>query len=452
MDEHGAPTPLREILNSLDWSSPERLVRRVNQRRACRGSTPLHIKSGYPWMRGRPPSRDVMTDVLAVLSEHTGRPVTHADLGWDGPRTRPRRHLANPCEAPADALLHEIQGEPMERRSFAQLAGVAVTAPALDLLMSGPAHAVAEAAEATEGDRVSPRLAERIDQAVREARELDDTEGSSGLLWAGGVWQNIGKVILNSRKSSTTSQLHTSYVEMCETYGWMLYDSGHHAQAQRVYQTGLRLARESDSTTGLHRATANLLASAAYQASWLGQHEEAATMLSVAHTREPLTPRLRAVLADREIFAAGQRCDPDSLWRAVDQAHEQLQNATDDGNEPWWSLWLSHESLESTTGRAWLALKRPAIAEPYLARRMAAASDAYPRDRMLAAADLGTARHQAGDLEGATTAAGQAIDLAQQVSSQRVHDRLNTLLDQLNRHHGQHPHVRDLVERRRQGS
>ncbi|MEK8143438.1 hypothetical protein NKH18_18935 [Streptomyces sp. M10(2022)] len=84
----------------------------------------------------------------------------------------------------------------MHRRSFLLLSGAVATAPALDLLMAGtPALAAAQ-----DGDRVSAQLTATVEQAVQQARELDDSEGSaSTLLWAGGIWQNLGKLITESR-------------------------------------------------------------------------------------------------------------------------------------------------------------------------------------------------------------------------------------------------------------
>ena len=286
VDHELEPVPLRAELAALGWSC-EQLIARVNQRRAKRESLPLHSKTAYPWMRGERPSAEVARDVLAVLCQHTGRKLTDVDLGWN--RSRPRRRprsLDNPYGATATELLRETQGDtPMQRRSFLQLSGAAATAPVLDLLMGGaPALRAAQ-----DGDRVSAQLTTTIERTVQQARDLDDSEGSaSTLLWAGGIWQNLGTLLLESRyRAAEGVRLHTAYIEMSETYGWMLFDAGLHPQAQRVYQTGMRLAREAHDAPGVHRATVNLLASAAYQESWLGQFHEASALLRVAEDRRP---------------------------------------------------------------------------------------------------------------------------------------------------------------------
>lgn len=445
MDHESAPVPLRQVLDRLGWSS-EQLIARVNQHRTARGSVPLHCKTAYPWLRGERPSADAISDVLAVLSQFTGRRLTETELHWD--RSRPRRRsraLDNPYNATAAELLRETQGDvPMHRRSFLLLSGAVATAPALDLLMAGaPALRAAQ-----DGDKVSPQLAGSVERAVREARELDDAEGSaSTLLWAGGIWQNLGKLITESRyRAAEGLRLHTAYIEMSETYGWMLFDAGHHPQAQRVYQTGLRLAREADDAPGVHHATVNLLASAAYQESWLGQYHEAATLLEVATNRKPqaLTPRLRAVIAMRHIALAGQTGDTEALHRADSQTRTHLADARD-SEEPWWTPWLNTPAVDAQTGRALLAAHHPDRAEPYLAGRTVHDTAGYPRDRMLFASELADARLQTGDLTGAVTAARHALTLAEQVGSHRVHHHLNRVTTTLHQHHPAHPGVRNLL-------
>jgi hypothetical protein len=437
-------SPLRRELGALGWNC-EQLISRVNQRRRRRGAPALHSKSAYPWARGGRPAADVRADVLAVLSEHAGRPVTAAQMQWDKRRAHTgakMRALENPYSAGAFDLVRETQGEPMERRSFGLLTGAAITAAAMDLLMSGaPAMAAAQ-----NGDRVSPQLATNIEHAVRQARELDDSEGSASVLrWAGGIWQNLGNLLTESvYRQAEGARLHTAYVEMSETYGWMLFDAGKHPQSQRVFQTGLRVAREAEDDVRVHQATANLLASAAYQATWLGQHAEAATMLDVAVNRKPkaLTPRVQAVLAARRTYLAGRQGDTQAIYRAEDVARTQLGKALD-GDGPWWSTWLGPKSIDGQTGRAWLFAGQPDRAEPYLVS--GAVGSLYPRDRMLLATELADARIQTGDINGASTATRQALELSGSIGSNRVGTRLQQIITTLSERHSSQPAVRQLL-------
>lgn len=331
----------------------------------------------------------------------------------------------------------------MERRSFGLLTGAAVTAAAMDLLMSGaPALAAAQ-----NGDRVTPQLVASVEQAVRQVRDLDDSEGSAAILrWAGGIWQSLGAILTESTyHPAEGARLHTAYVEMSETYGWILFDAGKHPQSQRVYQTGLRVAREADDDIRVHQATANLLASAAYQATWLGQYTEAATMLDVATNRKPqaLAPRVRAVLGARQIVLAGRRGNTEELSRAEDLTRTQLDQARD-GDGPWWSDWLTPSAVDGQSGRAWLAAGRPDLAETYLTSSTTPRSAAYPRDHMLRTVELADARLQIGDINGACTATRDATNVAENVGSSRIQDRLQQITTTLREQHATHPAVRDL--------
>lgn len=394
-------------------------------------------------MRNTRPNPENQRDALAVLADFAGHPVTTADAGWDKPRPTRRSALERPCEATASALLREIaEGDPMDRRRFTHLTGAAATAPALFLLMGGPnpLHAAAE-----EGERLPPRLVDSISSAVRELRDLDDTTGStSGLLWAGGLWQSTARVLANSATGSADDlRLRTTFIELSETYGWMLFDSNRQTQAQRVYQAGMRLATETDDNRDKDLATRNLLASTAYQASWLGRHDDARTLLDVAEKdAHRLPPLLRAVIADRRIFAAGRSGDTETLRRARDIANEHLLDTT--AERPWFCAWLSAEAIDAATGRAWLAANEPDHARAHLERRAAATATAYPRDALLAQLDLADAHRLRGDIDASATCAMTALQHGNHVRSPRATARVREITTHL-RPHAHHPHVRELI-------
>jgi hypothetical protein len=444
VDDQQPVIPLRASLAALGWSA-EQLIARTNQIRACRGSTPLHPKTAYPWLRGARPSAETINDVLAVLNRYGQAPVTAADLGWDGSRRRrAHRVLDNPYDACATALLHETKGEPMHRRTFVLLSGAAVTGTALDLMV-GSAEPLRAALD---GDRVTPHLVDTVEGSVRQARALDDSEGSTpALLWVGGLWQTLAGILTEAHyRTPEAIRLHTAYIEMSETYGWMLFDAGKHPQAQRVYQTGLRLAREAETHPNIDRATSNLLASAAYQETWLGQPSEAQTLLAVARGRAPhsLTPRVLAVLADRQITLAGRQGDGELLRRAEDTAHNHLDTASDD-QEPWWSLWLTHSDVDANAGRAWLTADQPDRAELYLAPHLALGHVTNHRDHALFASELAHTRLRTGDITGACDATRTALSLIEHIASPRVRDRLDAATTALRGRHADHPSVRALL-------
>ncbi|GHH26047.1 XRE family transcriptional regulator [Streptomyces rubradiris] len=406
---------------------PEQLIARINQRRARRGCSPLSPKAAYPWLRENPslPQPDNQADALAVLTARAGRCITAADVGWDlhRPRTR-HRHLDAPGDAPLEALLQEIsQGDLMDRRNLLMLTGAAATAPALALLL-GP---TAEASAAPSG-QLSERLVGSIERAVRDLRGIDDSTGSASgdLTWGIGIWQSASRVVAQARgQGPLTDRLHTAYIELSEQVGWMCFDARQHPQAQRIYHTGMRLAREAGTSLTTRHSTANLVASAAYQAAWLGHHNDAAALLDIAARTPDLPPAVAAVIADRRVYAAGRRHDPDAVLRFRDEALDHLGTA--DEQTPWWATWITKDSVDASTGRAWLACDQPSRAVPFLRSRVEATAPAYPRDHLHAVLDLADTVHQCGDGDQARELLGQAEGLISTVSSQRMAHRFDAL-------------------------
>ncbi|MEW1637496.1 XRE family transcriptional regulator [Streptomyces sp. NPDC093801] len=319
----------------------------------------------------------------------------------------------------------------MHRRTFLLLSGTAVTAPALEQLLDGtPAYAGPHG-----GGPLIEGVLRQIEDSVRQIRALDDTQGSEhALTWTDGMWRSTAEIITGSPATAALrARLHTTFICLSEQYGWMLFDSDRHEAAQRVYQTGLSLAREAEAGSGTADATANLLASMAYQCSHLGQHHEAKTLISVAGRRPGLSPGVKAILADRLIVVAGRSHDPDGVRSARDEAHEQLGRRSAD--DPWWTQWLTTSAIDSATGRAWLALKRPGNAREYLASRLEADSDDYPRDRLVAALDLVDIQRLEGDVTSALTTGESVLAAAKNVSSPRLHHRLSGIATALTREH-----------------
>ncbi|MGW6208942.1 XRE family transcriptional regulator [Streptomyces sp. NPDC055089] len=414
------------LLRQLD-TRPEQLIARINAIRARRGGPPLSAKAAYPWARGETPHPDNQADALAVLTERAGRCITTSDAGWDKPRSRSRRrHLDAPGDAPLGDLLRDITlGDIMERRNLLLLTGATATAPALSLLLGPLAQAVDDAPTAP----LSAKTVDSIETAVRDLRDMDDSAGSGAgdLTWAVGVWQGTSRVMAQARGTSPLVQrLQTVYIELCEQVGWMLFDAKRQPQAQRVYHTGMRLARDAAPSLPTRHATANLVASAAYQAAWLGHHNDSAQLLDIAARMPELPNSVAAVIAERRVYAAGRRHDHDAIIRFSNEALLQLSEP--DGCTPWWATWMTGESVDAVTGRAWLACNQPTRAEPFLTRRVEATTADYPRDRLLALLDLTDTVHKCGDRDKAHILLDQASGLIDTVNSGRTRDRYESLL------------------------
>ncbi|MFH9613169.1 hypothetical protein ACH4MM_05285 [Streptomyces pratensis] len=204
----------------------------------------------------------------------------------------------------------------------------------------------------------------------------------------------------------------------------MCFDARRHPQAQRIYHTGMRLAREAATSLTTRHATANLVASAAYQAAWLGHHNDAAALLDIAASTPELPSAVAAVIADRRIYAAGRRHDPEAILRFRDEAlgprlcrraHTVVDN-------------LAHQGLRGRHHLPGLSRLRPAEAgRPPSAQPRRDDRPHYPRDHLHAVLDLADTVHQRGDGDQARELLDRAERLISTVSSQRMMHRLDSL-------------------------
>ncbi|RPK37210.1 hypothetical protein EES39_31050 [Streptomyces sp. ADI92-24] len=203
----------------------------------------LHRRTSHPLVNTR--SLTNQADALAVLTARAGRRITASDVGWDLHRPRNRHHhLDTPGDArrrPPEALLHEIsQGDIMDRRNLLMLTKAAATAPALTLLLGPIARQRRASCHAPE----------------REARSLDRKRrpGPPG----------DGRLHRERQRRPHLGPRHLAE-HFPGGVDWMLFDARQHPQAQRVYHTGIRLAREAGTSLTTRHSTTNLVTSAAYR-------------------------------------------------------------------------------------------------------------------------------------------------------------------------------------------
>lgn len=130
------------------------------------------------------------------------------------------------------------------------------------------------------------------------------------------------------------------------------------------------------------------------------------------------------MIADRRVYAAGRRRDPDMVLRFRDEALLHLDSP--DERTPWWAAWLTKDFVDAVTGRAWLACDQPSRAVPYLRRRVEATTLAYPHDCLHAVLDLAGTTRQCGEDDQARELLGQAERLIGAVSSQRLAHRFES--------------------------
>lgn len=127
-------------------------------------------------------------------------------------------------------------------------------------------------------------------------------------------------------------QLYSLAAQASRLCGWLCYDSGLHAAAQRYYLTALRAsATAGDALTG-----ANTLAFQAIQTYTVGNPHDAAALMHTARAsiQGHSTPKTLAILHAREARALSKPNDHQRCDRALNAAFDALTTTCD--HEPQW--------------------------------------------------------------------------------------------------------------------
>jgi hypothetical protein len=333
----------------------------------------------------------------------------------------------------------------MERRTFLYLTGTALTAPAHQWLVHEPEPLLA----ALNGDRVTPELADRLPQMITELRHMDDV--SSGDVVLGLAQQSFSWVarLLDhaSYDEKTGQQLHRVLAELGQLTGWVAYDTGLHALAQRYWITALRAAHTANDTA----LGAYILSWMAQQATEQSQGAEAATLAGTAlvgAARGHQTPALMARLHSVQAYAQAILQNASACARAVAKAGSWVEQIRPE-DEPPRLYWVNQAAVTAGNGRAWLRLGRADQAVRPLADGVRQLDDSMVRDRQLFLADWAEAlirpgRHQ--DVEEAASRGLEAVVLAEGLTSTRSTQRIRELGSQL-KPHANVPRVREFLER-----
>jgi len=145
--------------------------------------------------------------------------------------------------------------------------------------------------------------------------------------------------------------LFSSASELAYLAGWMAFDSGHHATAQRYFTEAVKLAAEADDPP----MAAHVLRAMAHQAIDLGHHQQALalTAASVDGDRYAFaSPRERALLGvvhARSLAATGRK---NAAAKALLRAEDDLATADDGIAEPDRVFFFGEASLAHETACA----------------------------------------------------------------------------------------------------
>ncbi|MFE3601334.1 helix-turn-helix transcriptional regulator [Streptomyces sp. NPDC059142] len=438
----GHPLVQARLLRRLSQEKLAALIRAAGKRRGINVATTKKTVSA--WESGREPdkvTRELIAEVFEVDAEAC------AALPW--PLWLPAPDLSelhHPWTAAGTVavLADVLRSGRMDRRRFVVLTGITLTTLLHRWLTTEPdiAHAVVG-----DGRRVSPGMVDRIDARIAGLQRDDDTHGGGDLIFEGEAYLSLVTRLLGHGACTDRqrARLHGQAADLSRMCGWMAYDNGHHAAAQRYFAAALRAAHASgDVLLG-----ANVLAFAAAQTYSVGNPADADAMVRTAQSavRGRSTPVVDAMLCARRARALAKAGDARGCYRALNRATDLLGKGRRDDDPPW-AYWVEQAEIDMLTGSSLLDLGRPAEAQKWFRAADAAYGPQYVRTHTLYLSRIATAQLQQHDLDAACDSAIQALDLLGDINSARSTDQVRDLAKQLAPHRDTPP-VRDFLDRAR---
>lgn len=333
------------------------------------------------------------------------------------------------------------RGGPMDRRGFLISSGTALTG--IVTCWSTAARAATPASPHAGGQRLTPAVMTRLEQRLDDLRHLDDVLSSNELLPAATAeYQLLNQFASGSTYGSAISRrVFTALAEAARLCGFLHFDSGQHAQAQRFYITSLR----ASATAGDSEVGANTLNYMAIQTYTTGNPHDAVNLIRAAQdqVKRSTTPRVRAILHARAARALSKTGDSTRCARELDAArHAFSQGAHDD--DPPWAYSITASEIEMLAGSSALDLRNPgpALHSFAAAKRADRSGTAHLRDTLLYLTRTARAHLELGDIDAACATATEALTQNRSISATRP----TTTLDDLRRQLAPHRDVRAVRE------
>jgi tetratricopeptide (TPR) repeat protein len=393
------------------------------------------------------------TAQLAMASLHGVSPAAVRELGWprwlllafDGDHDV----LAAPWTlvGTVTSMTATVRGGAVDRRGF-----LIVTGSALAALTGDWAQATARAAPVTATGgrrRLTTATVAHLEQRLDHLRRLDDSLGGRDLLRvADGEFELIGTLASGTVYNAATGQrLFSALSEAGRICGWLHFDQGYQAAAQKYYLTALRAS--ATATAGDPETGANVLAFMAIQAYSAGDPRDAVALGQAAQeqvTRQT-TPRVRAILHARTARALSKTPGAKAgCARELTAARDAVAAGPSD-DDPAWSYWVTPAEIEMLAGSCALDVGDPRQA----LRCFDAARDAdynangYIRDNALFLTRAAEAHLALGNVTQACGLAGQALAQNTDIESARPAGAIASLRQQLQPYQSV-PEARDFLE------
>lgn len=439
---------LGSLLRAAQWS-PRQLVTAVNVRLSSQGqeSYRLDPTAGYSWVkRGYCPRPPIPDAVAAVLSERLGQLVTAAALWPDKAGSDEVESVSANFDAfvSTDDLLHGLAELTVTTAApghgLVEASGADLTAA-----VSDPRRIEARLSRSHRGrESISEQQVELLAAHVTALRRLDDRHGGGALSlrYVGAELRSVIDLVgYASYDRAVGTRLMMIVADLAQLLGWLQFDSGRYAAAERYLLFSVEVAR----SFGAVDRAANAIGMLAYVSAFAG-HGREATRLADAALSECASPApvLQARLLGREATAAAADGDLGRFRRASETAMQTLLDQRHPSGTPTFLYYLAPHQLEAETGQALVVLaerttarRRPLLDEAVDALRGAITGldqradgqqrPSYPRSAMVHSTFLAKAQLLRGDLEQGVQATRYALGCLDEVQSPRGRAYLRAL-------------------------
>lgn len=421
------------------------LARLVTDLAADRGVTGIATDESRvrAWLKGAVPRQPVPRLIAEGLSVRAGVDLRCVDIGLPGdagpvggvrlPWTRTSALAAFSQIIRSEMMLPDTRTGP----EAAQIhAGSDLLAPLQEWVLVASGGPDAPAGRAATGRRIGMSDVEGVRQVTTMFRDLDNRHG--GVLSRTAVLAQTDTVLTMLKTGIYTEEvgraMFAAAADLGSVAGWMSFDAGRHAAAQKTFVSALHAAAEArDQALGAH-----ILQCMARQMSHLGHVEDALDLVALAQygARRQMTPATASMLAALESrFQAilGRPVESDAAAGRAQDAFEQVEP----GGEAPHMAFFDLAELTATLGIAHQiaakhldGLKRDArVRRSESLVRAALAARPEHRQRSQAFDHLGLARTHlvGGEVEGAAEETTRCLQLLGNVRSRRVGDRLGEL-------------------------
>lgn len=376
------------------------------------------------WLEGETP-RAPIPDVLAgVFSDHFGFRVTTYDLGLGEGSSTDAALSYDPSFAVTVEVVADLGRADVDRRKFlaaAPFAAVAGIGPSRDWLLNTLDQ------EPEPGPRVRLEDVSAVKNMFGTFQKMDVLQGggSGRLVLAEYMNHHVYPLLRRAHDDDVRHALCEAAAEQTYLLGWMAYDNGEHALAQRYLIQSLRLAEESrNPALGAH-----VLAGMADQATLLGDPAEGRRLAQAGRhgLAKADSPACLADLWCLEARALALLDDKVAAARAVVQSERAYARA-DLATEPDWAEFIDPAYLHGEHANTMRDMGDAKAAEEHANRSIEHAKmQNRARRGAMSHAALAVSHLQRRDLDAAYSAGMRTLKLSGQVKSSRAIEAVQDL-------------------------